>query len=325
MRRREFIGLIGGAAATWPLTATAQQTPLPLVGFLQPGAPSNAEHYVSAFQEGLLSTGHAEGKTLLVEYRWAEGHYERLHQLATDLVARGVSVIAAGGPGAVVAVKAVTSTIAIVFMVDDDPVRDGLIETLDHPGGNLTGVSVFTTAELWGKRLQLLHELLPVASLVTVLFSPNDSNPETEPISEAGQALGLQLSFVNAGSDAQIEAAFAAASGRGNEAILVSDKPFFTARRRKIAGFAARYLVPAIYGWREYVEAGGLLSYGNRLSDAWQQVGIYTGKILNGEAAAELPVVQPTAFELVINMKAAYNLGLSVPPTLLARADEVIE
>jgi putative tryptophan/tyrosine transport system substrate-binding protein len=325
MRRREFIGLLGSAAAAWPQAARAQQESLALVGFLQPGAPSSAAHYVAAFRQGLLSTGHVEGKTLIVEYRWAEGHYERLYQLATDLVARGVSVIAAGGPGAVAAVKSVTSTIPIVFIVGDDPVQDGLVASLNHPGGNLTGVAVFTTADLWGKRLQLLHELLPVASAATILINPNEPNPETEQIGEAGRALGLELSFVNVTTDAQIEAVFAAASGHGNEAILVSDKPFFTARHSRIAGFAARYLVPAIYGWREYVEAGGLISYGSRLSDAWEQVGIYTGKILNGEQAGELPVVQPTTFELAINMKTAYNLGLTVPATLLARADEVIE
>jgi putative tryptophan/tyrosine transport system substrate-binding protein len=325
MRRREFISLFGGAAVAWPQVAWAQQGTLPLVGFLQPGAPSNAAHYVEAFRQGLSSTGHVEGQTLFVEYRWAEGHYERLHQLATDLVARGVAVIAAGGPGAVAAVKSVTSTVPIVFIVGDDPVKDGLVESLNHPGGNLTGVTVFTTADLWGKRLQLLHELLPVASAVTILFNPNEPNPETEEISEAGRSLGLALSFANVTTDAQIEAVFAAASGHGNEAILVSDKPFFTVRHRKIIGLAARYLVPAIYGWREYVEAGGLISYGNRLGDAWEQVGVYTGKILNGEEASELPVVQPTAFELVINMKTAYTLGLTVPATLLVRADEVIE
>ena len=325
MRRREFIRLLGGAAAAWPQAGLSEQATLPLVGFLQPGAPSSAAHYLTAFHQGLLSTGHIEGKTLLVEYRWAQGHYERLHSLATDLIALGVSIIAAGGPGAVVAVKSITSTIPIVFIVGDDPVKDGLVERLNHPGGNLTGVTVFTTAELWGKRLELLHELLPVVSAVTVLYNANDPNPDAEQINEAGRALGLQVSFANVVTDAQLAAAFAAASGHGAEALLVSDKPFFTVRHSKIVGLAARYLVPAIYGWREYVEAGGLLSYGNRLTDAWQQVGVYTGKILNGETAGELPVVQPTAFELVINMKTAYTLGVTVPPTLLARADEVIE
>jgi putative ABC transport system substrate-binding protein len=325
MRRREFIRLLGGAAAAWPQAGRAQQGRLPLVGFLQPGAPGNAAHYVTAFHNGLLSSGHVEGQTLLVEYRWAEGHYERLHALATDLVGRGVSVIAAGGPGAVVAAKSVTSAIPIVFIVGDDPVKDGLVESLNHPGGNLTGVTVLTTAELWGKRLELLHELLPVVSAVTLLFNPNEPNPETEQISAAGRALGIEISFANVTTDGEIERVIAAASGHRNEAVLVSDKPSFTVRHRRIVGLAARYLVPAIYGWREYVEAGGLMSYGNRLTDAWQQVGVYTGKILNGEKAGELPVVQPTAFELVINMKTAYTLGLTVPPTLLARADEVIE
>jgi ABC-type uncharacterized transport system substrate-binding protein len=307
MGRREFVSLLGGAAAVWPLAARTQQ--MPVVGFLQPGSPAESGHFAAAFLKGLRNAGYVEGENLTVEYRWAEGRYERFPQFAEDLVKRRVMVIATGGPPATLAAKAATSGTPIVFIGSDDPVKEGLVASLNRPGGNFTGVTVFTTAAMWSKRLELLRDLVPKIASVAILFNP----------------LGLQLSFMAAATDAEIETAFAAARERRIEAFLVSDKPFFTVRHKQIAALAARQAVPIVYGWREYVAAGGLASYGSSLTDAWQQVGLYTGRILKGEKAAELPVVQPTRFELALNLKTAKALGLQVPDKLLAIADEVIE
>jgi putative ABC transport system substrate-binding protein len=324
MGRREFVSLLGGAAAVWPLAARTQQ--MPVVGFLQPGSPAESGHFAAAFLKGLRNAGYVEGENLTVEYRWAEGRYERLPQFAEDLVKRRVMVIATGGPPATLAAKAATSGTPIVFIGSDDPVKEGLVASLNRPGGNFTGVTVFTTAAMWSKRLELLRDLVPKIASVAILFNPNDSaNWDLNQMLPSASALGLQLSFMAAATDAEIETAFAAARERRIEAFLVSDKPFFTVRHKQIAALAARQAVPIVYGWREYVAAGGLASYGSSLTDAWQQVGLYTGRILKGEKAAELPVVQPTRFELALNLKTAKALGLQVPDKLLAIADEVIE
>jgi putative tryptophan/tyrosine transport system substrate-binding protein len=321
--RRDFITLFGGAAA-WPLAAQSQQ--IPVVGFLQAGSPAESGHFAAAFLKGLRNAGYVEGENLTVEYRWAEGRYELFPQFAEDLVKRRVMVIATGGPPATLAAKAATSSTPIVFIGSDDPVKEGLVASLNRPAGNLTGVTVFTTAAMWSKRLELLRDLVPKIASVAILFNPNDSaNWDLNQMLPSASALRLQLSFMAAATDAEIETAFAAARERRIEAFLVSDKPFFTVRHKQIAALAARQALPIVYGWREFVAAGGLVSYGSSLTDAWQQVGLYTGRILKGEKAAELPVVQPTRFELALNLKTAKALGLQVPDKLLALADEVIE
>jgi putative ABC transport system substrate-binding protein len=324
--RRAFITLLGGAAAAWPLAARAQKRGAAVVGFLLPGSPADSSHYATAFLQGLRETGYVEGQSVTIEYRWAEGRYERLSQFASELVNRGVAVIAAGGPPSVAAAKSATSAIPIVFIVGDDPVKDGLVASFNRPRGNLTGVTMFAAAAMWGKRLELLRELIPKASSVSILINPNDAlNPDTNEIMLAARALGMRLSFTTAATDSEIETAFSMAAERRINGLLVSDRPFFTVRHEHIVALAAHYAVPAVYGWREYAAAGGLISYGNSLIEALHQVGVYTGKILNGEKPADLPVVQPTKFELVINLKTARALNLAVPLTLQASADEVIE
>ncbi len=326
MRRRKFIALVGGAAATWPLVARTQPSPRPVVGFLNPGAQADFEHHAAAFLKGLKQSGFTEGHNITVEYHWAEGHYERLPQHAEELVRHKVAVIAVGSPPATFAAKSATSTIPIVFIVADDPVKDGLVTSFNQPGGNLTGVTVFTTAATWNKRLELLHELVPKAASAAILVNPRDAaNPNTTEMTLAAGRLGLGLSFLTVSTDADLEAAFATAVERHISALVISDQPFFTARDHRIVALAARHALPAVYGWREYVAAGGLISYGSSLTDAWQQVGRYTGLILGGAKPADLPVVQASRFELVLNLKTARTLGLTVPPTLLATADEVIE
>ena len=325
VRRRELIGLLGGAAA-WPIVARAQQSSMPRIGFLQPGSPSDSSHYAKAFLEGLQVSGYHEGKNVTVEYRWAAGRYERIPELAAELVNHGVAAIAAGGPAATFAAKAVTSTIPIVFIGGSDPVREGLVASLNRPGGNLTGATVFTTAAMWSKRLEILRDLKPEVGSAAVLVNPQDTtDPELSEMMPAARSLGMHLSFLTATTDSDIESAFRTAAERRIEALLISDKPFFTVRHAYIVALAARFSVPAVYGWREYVAAGGLVSYGSSLTDAWHQVGVYTGRILKGAKPADLPVVQPSRFELAINAKTAKVLGLRVPDKLLALADEVIE
>jgi putative ABC transport system substrate-binding protein len=327
VRRREFITLLGGAAATFPLRVRAQQQAIPVIGFLNPASPNAWKPYVDAFRQGLNNAGYVEGRTVAIEYRWAEGQYERLPLLATDLVRRNVAlIVATGGSAPALAAKAATNTIPIVFTIGSDPVKLGLVASLNRPGGNATGVNMFVT-QMEGKRLGLLRELVPTAALIAVLLNPNSPPAATQlkDVQEAARALGQQIHILHAGSEAELEAAFATTRQVGAGALLVAADPFFHSKRTYIVALAARHALPAIYEQREPALAGGLMSYGTNLSEGYRQVGIYAGRILKGEKAADLPVMQSTKFEFVINLTTAKALGIVVPPMLSARADEVIE
>ena len=325
MRRREFIMLLGGAAV-WPLVARAQQGErMPVIGFLSGGTAAGFAPLVAAFHQGLNESGYSEGRNVAIEFRWADGHNNRLPALAAELVGRKVAVIAAVGTPSALAAKAATSTIPIVFEAGVDPVERRFVASLNRPGGNVTGVSNFT-AVLIAKQFELLHELEPNLTVIAVLVnstSPDLAASTTKGAQAAGHALGQQIRILNASTADEIDAAFATLAKPG--ALLIGGDSFFTSRRVQLAMLAARHGVPAIYNAREFPSAGGLMSYGASLTDAYRQTGIYTGKILNGAKPADLPVLQPTKFELVINLRTAKALGLTVPLTLQAAADEVIE
>jgi putative tryptophan/tyrosine transport system substrate-binding protein len=327
MRRREFIAVISGAV-TWPLVAQAQQ-PMPVIGFLNAASPGPLRQQIIAFLGGMKESGYVEGQSVAVEYRWAEGQYDRLPALVADLVRQQVSVIVSGGGApAVLAAKAATTTIPIVFSLGTDPVGLGVVVSLNRPGGNITGVYQFTSG-LEAKRLGLLHEMVPKATTIAVLVNPNytDAESQLRDAQEAATRLGMQLVVVRANAESDFAAAFSTLVRQQAQALLVCSSPFFNARRQQLVVLAARHSMPAIYEWREITEAGGLMSYGTGLADAYRQVGVYAGQILRGAKPANLPmpVVQSTKFELVINLSTAKALGLEVPPTLAARADEVIE
>ena len=326
MKRRAFITLLGGAAA-WPLAARAQQPTMPVIGFLHSGSPEPMAGRLSAFRKGLAEAGYVEGQNVAIEYRWALGQDDRLPDLATDLIRRGVAVIATpGSTPATLAAKAATSAIPIIFAVGSDPVEFGLVASLSRPGGNLTGMSMLA-AEMAAKRLGLLGELLPNATVFAVLVNPVSPTAESEmkSLSAAADLLGRKVLFLNASSERDIDAAFSAASQRKVGAVLVLPDAFFISQRAQIVAQAAHRAIPTMYHRREFVVAGGLISYGDSLPAAFRQVGTYTGTILKGAKPTDLPVLQPTKFELIINLKAAKALSMNVPAQVLALADEVIE
>jgi putative ABC transport system substrate-binding protein len=323
MTRRELMFLLAGAM-TVPRAVRAQQETMPVIGYLHFASPGSQSSFLAAFRQGLQETGYVEGENVALEYRWAEGKYDRLPALATDLVSRKVDVIVAVSGPSVLAAKNASSKIPIVFMTGGDPVSDGLVASFARPGGNLTGVS-FLFVELHPKRLELLSDLLPRAKVIALLVNPNLSFTESviRGVQEAARAKGMQLAILKAGTGAEIDPAFATLAH--TDALLVGSDPFFDSRYEQLVGLASRYAIPTIYPWRIFAAAGGLISYGPNLTTVERQLGIYAGRILKGEKPADLPVQQPTTFELVVNLKTAKTLGLTVPPSILVRADEVIE
>jgi putative ABC transport system substrate-binding protein len=325
MQRRKFIVLLGSGLA-WPLVARAQQPPMPVIGFLHSGASNPNVNLVTAFRNGLNEVGYVEGKNVAIEFLWAGGRYDRLTELAADLVRRNVTVVFGAGPPAAHAASAATRTVPIVFVTGEDPVKSGLVASLNRPGGNVTGTAIFTGL-LAAKQLGLLRELLPKAALLAMLVNPN--NPLTEAVivdvRAAAAVTGHQIQIVKASDEGEIDKAFATLKELHADAVIVGADPYFFGRSEQLVALAARYTVPAIFEFREFAMAGGLMSYGASITDGYRQAGVYVGRILKGAKPADLPVLQPTKFELVINLKTVKALGLTLPPGLLAIADEVIE
>jgi ABC-type uncharacterized transport system substrate-binding protein len=327
LNRRDLLILGAGTATAWPLIVRAQQKAMPVIGYLDAGSAGLRASLVAALRQGLSETGYVEGQNVTIEYRWAEGSYDRLPALAADLVGRKVDLIATGGGNvSALAAKNATSTIPIVFVSGGDPVEAGVVTSLARPGGNLTGFSILA-GELRPKRIELLSELVPQARVVALLVNPTNlpNEPGIREAQEAARAKGVQLQILKASTESEIDAAFASLAQLHAGALVIGGEPFFASRRERLVALASRHAVPAIYDWREFVAAGGLISYGTSLPAVFRQAGIYAGKILKGAKAADLPVQQPTIFEMVINLKTANALGLTVPQSLLARADEVIE
>jgi putative tryptophan/tyrosine transport system substrate-binding protein len=327
LKRRKFITLLGCAAAAWPLAARAQQAAMPVIGVLGGHTRAQWQPFLAAFHQGLNEAGYFDRDNVSTEYRWAEGHYEHLPALAADLVGRKVAVIAAiGGVNSAIAAKAATSEIPIVFITGRDPVELGFVESFNRPGGNLTGVSLLND-ELVAKRLELLRELVPKAATIAILINPDNRNhpSHARTLEAVARAGGQQVIVIGAASDGDFEPAFAMLVQRRADALVVNADPFFDSRQEQIAGLATRHAVPTIFPWREYVQAGGLASYGTSLLDAHRQTGVYAGRILKGAKPADLPVVQAIKFEMFVNLKTANALGLMVPTSILLRADEVIE
>lgn len=327
MRRREFIALLGGTAAAWPLAARAQQPAMPVIGFMSGRAPQDSAHLVSAFRQGLAETGFFEGQTVTIEFRWANGDYDRLPALAADLVSRKVAVlVGVGGDVSALAAKKATATIPVVFGMGADPVKAGLVASFNRPGGNATGFTLLTS-EMESKRLGLLREIVPAVQLIGILVNPKfpSSSQELNDIELAAKGIGQRLFVASANDDAELDAALTSLGQQRVGALLVTAAPFFDTRLERIVGFAAQNRLPAIYQFREYALAGGLISYGPNIVESYRNAGDYVGRILKGETPADLPVLQPTKYDFVINLKTAKALGLTVPPTLLAEAGEVIE
>jgi putative tryptophan/tyrosine transport system substrate-binding protein len=325
VRRRTFISLLGGAAAAWPLAARGQQA-MPVIGFLNGASPDGYAPYVAAFRQGLKEAGYVDGQNATIEYRWAEGHYDRLPTLAADLIQRKVTVIAATTTPAAQAAKAATSTVPIVFTTGGDPIKLGLVTSLNRPGANVTGVSNLLV-ELGSKQLGLLRELVPATTAIATLMNPNFPGTESQlgDVEAAARVLGLQLIVLRAGTDREIDTAFATMAQQGGGALVVGVDPFFLERRDHIVALAARHAIPAIYPLRDFAVAGGLMSYGTDFADSYRQAGVYTGRIVRGEKPADLPVQRSTKFEFVINFRTAKALSLAVPSSMQLLADEVIE
>jgi putative tryptophan/tyrosine transport system substrate-binding protein len=326
MRRRDFIAGLGGAVA-WPFAVRAQQRAMPVIGFLDAGSADAAAHYAAAFRKGLSETGYVVGKDVAIEYRWAEGRFDRLPALVADLVRRQVAVIVAGGGApAALAAKAATTTIPIVFLIGDDPVNFGLVPSLNRPGGNITGESA-QNVELGPKRLELLHEVVPAATTLALLVNPTNPNAETlsRDLHAAARTLGLQLQVLHASTEREIDTVFATLPQLQAGGLTIGHDAFFNSQNERLAALALGHAMPTIYQFREFAAAGGLISYGTDLADTYHQGGVYAGRILKGEKPGDLPVLQPTKFKLVINLKTAKALGLTIPETLLATADEVIQ